>query len=492
MANYARCRTCLDLVQAVCGQLGLPVPQQVVGNSTDGIAQQMWALLNRTGRRLIKPIDGYRWQVLQKSWEFDTAAGYTLYDLPPDWDSFIDLTGWDQSVRGALLGPIAPQGWNALKARGMGPTTLQMVYRTRGNAFELYYAPQSTESMLIDYTSRAWVQSTGVAGEFKDAITDDDDVVLYDGDLIEVALKLAFLTEKGFDTTVAQADYNSLLEAAINADQDAPVLPLGLSGGDGLLDARNIPTTGIALQGEPGPPGAASTIAGPMGPPGTPGSPGGKGDPGQPGTPGWQGQPGPEGPQGPPGTPGEPGAVILSGHGAPTINDGDTGDMYLDLDTGILYGPKDRGFWPVAMQAFIDAPADGKLYGRKDNQWVEIDHGYILSGPRAPLATDGMAGNYWLDTTNHVLYGPKQVDNSWPPQIYTFTEAPLDGKQYVRENATWVKLVMTGEIRTGPRPPNDADGSEGSYWIDTDAGIMYGPKTGTTWPLALDTTARWG
>ena len=43
------------------------------------------------------------------------------------------------------------------------------------------------------------------------------------------------MTAKGFDTTTAQNDYDLLLELAINADVDGPVLDAGRSVSDGLI-----------------------------------------------------------------------------------------------------------------------------------------------------------------------------------------------------------------------------------------------------------------
>jgi hypothetical protein len=48
----------------------------------------------------------------------------------------------------------------------------------------------------------------------------------------------------------------------------------------------------------------------------------------------------------------------------------------------------------------------------------------ILSGARAPISSDGLEGDFWLDTSNTVLYGPKT--SSWPSVGVNLTGAGVD------------------------------------------------------------------
>jgi hypothetical protein len=250
VAFFNRQKTMLAIVQDVCGQLGLPVPGLVSGAPTDVTAQQMLALLNFCGRRLIKPTNGNRWQVLSRTWNFPTVPGQTLYDMPADWDSFIDVTAWNDSSRLPMLGPALDMQWACLKARNLGPTTLSIVYRTRGGKFELYFSPSQPQTLRIDYTSRAWVQGTDpvLGAVLKDTMTEDADLCLYDAELITAYLKLRFLIEKGFDTTVALGDFQAALDQAQNADQDGSMLSTGGYPGFPLINtAYNLPDTGYGV-----------------------------------------------------------------------------------------------------------------------------------------------------------------------------------------------------------------------------------------------------
>lgn len=244
MANFNKQQTGLDIIKAACGQLGLPVPTAAAANPTDVTARQMLALLNYAGRRLIKPTDTYRWQVLLKTWTLATTPADTVYTLPDDWDSFEDLTGWNFSSRLPMLGPATDPQWQCLKARNLGSSTISVIYRSRGGKFEIYNTFPTPQDLRIDYSSRAWVRS-GDGLSYRDFIETDSDVVLYDPELMCAALKLRFLTAKGFDTTAAQSEYDEALEAAINADTDAPVLQLTVNGSYPLISTQfNVPDTG--------------------------------------------------------------------------------------------------------------------------------------------------------------------------------------------------------------------------------------------------------
>jgi hypothetical protein len=107
------------------------------------------------------------------------------------------------------------------------------------------------------------------------------------------------------------------------------------------------------------------------------------------GTAGTAGSAGATGPVGPAGA---NGTVIYSGDTVPSTSFGNAGDFYLDLATGILYGPKSSSGWGSGI-SITGAP------GASGSQ--------IYSGSGTPSATLGNNGDYYLDSTSYNLYGPK-------------------------------------------------------------------------------------
>lgn len=232
-----------DVCKSVLGQFGLPVPVAIVSAVNDATATQLLYLLQWIGRKLIKP-KPHRWSTLMKTYELLTIPATTLYDLPVDWDSFEDLTGWNFTSRLPMLGPATDPQWQCLKARNLGSSTISVIYRVRGRQLEIYNAFSSAQNLKIDYTSRSWIFNPS-SGSYAEQITADDDELLYDRELLIAALRLEFLIAKGFDTSIALVDYNNALEAAICADAESPILSVNINDTYPLISTQfNAPDTG--------------------------------------------------------------------------------------------------------------------------------------------------------------------------------------------------------------------------------------------------------
>jgi len=106
------------------------------------------------------------------------------------------------------------------------------------------------------------------------------------------------------------------------------------------------------------------------------------------------------GPAGPAGTNGQNGSIIYSGTTVPASSTGTVGDFYINLSTGLLYGPKTAGGWGTGFSLKGSAGATGAA-GSK-----------IYSGNGAPATSIGVVGDFYLDKTNYALYGPK-VSAGW-------------------------------------------------------------------------------
>ena len=104
------------------------------------------------------------------------------------------------------------------------------------------------------------------------------------------------------------------------------------------------------------------------------------------------------GPAGPAGANGQPGSQIYSGTTVPAATTGNVGDFYLDLATGLLYGPKTAAGWGSGFSLVGATGATGAT-GASGNT--------VLSGTGIPAATLGNTGDYYLDDSDYLLYGPK-------------------------------------------------------------------------------------
>jgi hypothetical protein len=263
-------------------------------------------------------------------------------------------------------------------------------------------------------------------------------------------------------------------------------------------------TTGArGPQGAPGP-------AGPPGETGPAGPNGEKGDRGEPGAPGPQGpqgipgEQGPEGPQGPAGPQGEQGpkgdegASGLEFRGAWSAqteyvqND----SVYYQGSVWITDGTSSTGTAPAADGAanagwhiFAAKGADGAQgpVGARGDAGPQGPQGpagpvgpagrSVLYGTGAPT-TQGEAGDFYINTTDYTLYGPKST--SWPASG-TSLKGPKGDKGDKGDPGD-----STGALHSGAAVPT-TQGKLGDYYIRTGTGELYGPKSAQGWgsPVAI-------
>lgn len=128
------------------------------------------------------------------------------------------------------------------------------------------------------------------------------------------------------------------------------------------------------------------------------------GDDGLIGPKGDQGEQGQQGVAGAVGAAGADGSIIYSGEGEPADATGVSGDYYLDVATGMLYGPKQNADnWTDT-----DGFSLNGTNGTNGTDGVDgADGATTLSGEGVPTAEDGDHGDFYLDTETAILYGPK-------------------------------------------------------------------------------------
>jgi hypothetical protein len=119
---------------------------------------------------------------------------------------------------------------------------------------------------------------------------------------------------------------------------------------------------------------------------------------------------GPRGPEGPPGN------TLLSGDGPPASSTGADGDYYIDKTAFAIYGPKVSGNWPASGVSFIGPTGETGPPGDDGADGTSItgppgaagaDGRTVLSGSGAPASQTGANGDFYVDVTSWVIYGPQ-------------------------------------------------------------------------------------
>ena len=174
------------------------------------------------------------------------------------------------------------------------------------------------------------------------------------------------------------------------------------------------------------------------------------------------------GPAGDDGDDGAAGSVWRTSATAPDNADGSDGDLHLNTATGDVYGPKAAGSWG-AITLNLRGPQ-----GAAGGTW--------LIGDGAPDDGDGSNGDLYLDATNGDFYGPKAA-GAWGSSTGNIRGPAGDDGADGAAGST---------ILSGAGAPNDANGSDGQFYLDTSAGSLYGPKASGAWGSAVITSGAGG
>lgn len=162
---------------------------------------------------------------------------------------------------------------------------------------------------------------------------------------------------------------------------------------------------------------------------------------------------GKDGLQGEQGIPGIDGATLLSGSGAPTTTLGKNGDFYLDKSSIQIYGPKSSSGWGNPTSLKGTDGKDGKD-GSNGKDGVDGTNGKdgkdgskILSGNQIPTEKDGSIGDFYFDTQNMAIYGPK-TSSGWGSPISLKAPSSSDVTVLLYKNHSFQKIVEDIERTT--------------------------------------------
>jgi hypothetical protein len=214
----------LDILKQVAGELGLPQPVTINGTQ-DVQTLQLLSLLNSAGNELLMY---YTWEQFTQQWNFNTEEGKDSYDLPLDYNYFVDQTQWDRTNFWPLLGPKSAQEWAWLKG-GLLAAAPRLRYRVMNNKFWLHPTPQAGPdgftpfNLNMEYLSCNWVATTTNVVAM---VTLDGDLVQYDPWMVIKFIKMKFYELKGFDTTATTADFMRIFNALTGKSRGAPKLSL--------------------------------------------------------------------------------------------------------------------------------------------------------------------------------------------------------------------------------------------------------------------------
>ncbi len=118
------------------------------------------------------------------------------------------------------------------------------------------------------------------------------------------------------------------------------------------------------------------------------------------------------------------------------------------------------------------------------------DGNSVLSGTSNPTSNVGSQGDFYFNTANSTMWGPKGA-TSWPAAGVSLIGATGAKGDTGAAGAAGAAGVAGATGATGPAGkstlngtsgPTSADGNVGDFFINTSTNKIYGPKTAGGWP----------
>ncbi len=218
----SRLKSVNDMINSVAVEVGLNSDGDPIA-SPDELFVQFRELLNSAGQEMVEL---HTWQVLRGVFNLVTKEGDTgTYDLPDDFSYMIDQTGWDKSNRVAIGGPLSAQDWSYLDGRDLVSQSIYASFRLVENKFDLYPQPPP-EGLIIrfEYISRNWLAQAVDQSLRNDEISTGSDIILFEPILMRKFLKVKWLEAKGFDSSSARLEFETVFLARTGHDEGSSIL----------------------------------------------------------------------------------------------------------------------------------------------------------------------------------------------------------------------------------------------------------------------------
>jgi hypothetical protein len=110
----------------------------------------------------------------------------------------------------------------------------------------------------------------------------------------------------------------------------------------------------------------------------------------------------------------------------------------------------------------------------------------VFSGSLNPDANLGSNGDYFINTTNNTIFGPK-TKGTWPRGVNFVgpTKSFIDQDQ-LKKNYPDSTMEISMVVLNGELDPSEDYGKNGDYYINTETNTLFGPKSGAKWPSGVN------
>lgn len=153
------------------------------------------------------------------------------FDIPVDFQWFLNRTMWDRTNHWELIGPMSPQAdeWQRSGIVSVGPRKRWRQVGLPQTCWRIWPPPSATpdypSTLVFEYVSDYWVKAAD--GTLKGSFTADTDTTVIDPQGMILGIKWRLWQAKGFDYGAYQAEYNDYVSRLAARDGGSPDLWLG-------------------------------------------------------------------------------------------------------------------------------------------------------------------------------------------------------------------------------------------------------------------------
>ena len=212
-------KTLLQISQdAVNGVKDVAIPSTIINNS-DPTAILLKSIATKVARELER---GYNWQTLKREHTFTTDGIASAYVLPTDFRRFVPLTAWDRTGERPLIG-ASNSGWQGLQSGAM-VSGVFYYFTVYGDRFRINPLPPSGLTMVFDYFSSQFIETSASDSTALDDWTADSNICRLDGDLMTLGVAYRYLNRQGAPFQEEKGDYMQAIKDLQFDDTPPPLV----------------------------------------------------------------------------------------------------------------------------------------------------------------------------------------------------------------------------------------------------------------------------
>jgi hypothetical protein len=205
--------TLLTIAQSILRETkNSSIPMSIIGNTQD-VAYQILEVLNVT---MVELARSYEWQELQKEKTFNSVGATEGYDLPSDFDRFVNETFWNINEMWPVKGPMTPEEWRILKNSTISGGATTEYFRIRQGQTLIFPIPASVNSYIYEYITNQIIKSSVGAGQT--AWLADTDVPVIDPYIVRLDATWRWLEKNGRPYAEEQRTANNAIAERVRVN----------------------------------------------------------------------------------------------------------------------------------------------------------------------------------------------------------------------------------------------------------------------------------